>query len=212
MNEYKCIYCLDKLSNIINYVNHTNEHKVKYGEINISTEILQFLMEYKIEPYQWADETGNLYLSYKFGFSEDVDVLLMAIFELDHEEIALDILNLLNPENVKSQHFFDDEEKLREHLFNKNIIDDINGDLYANMSKYSYNEGEDFCHFTNNSLLMLCIKKKWNKFCMRLLDFDVMYDINYQNITNAYEMAIKYELYDVVEKIKNDKRLTLKIN
>jgi hypothetical protein len=44
---------------------------------------------------------------------------------------------------------------------------------------------------------------------MRLLDFDVMYDINYQNITNAYEMAIKYELHDVVEKIKNDKRLTL---
>ena len=80
------------------------------------------------------------------------------------------------------------------------------------MSNYSYNESEDFCHFTNNSLLMLCIKKKWNKFCMRLLDFNVMYDINHQNITNAYEMAIKYELYDVVEKIKNDKRLTLKIN
>ena len=47
---------------------------------------------------------------------------------------------------------------------------------------------------------------------MRLLDFNVMYDINHQNITNAYEMAIKYELYDVVEKIKNDKRLTLCIN
>jgi hypothetical protein len=26
---------------------------------------------------------------------------------------------------------------------------------------------------------------------------------------SAYEMAIKYELHDVVEKIKNDKRLTL---
>jgi hypothetical protein len=200
---YKCIYCLDKLSNIINYVNHTNEHKVKYGEINISTEILQFLMEYKIEPYQWEDQEGNLYLSYDFG--DDSDVLLMAINELDHELIALNILNLLNPENTSGQYHFDDEEKKREYLISKNI--DVN-----DIDNYSYNEFEDFCHFTNNSLLMLCIKKKWNKFCMRLLDFDVMYDINYQNITNAYEMAIKYKLYDVVEKIKNDKRLTLKIN
>ena len=209
MNEYKCEYCLQKLSNIIEYCNHINEHKIEFGDINISIEILHYLIEYKIEPYQWADETGNLYLSYKFGFSEDVDVLLMAIFELDHEEMSLDILNLLNPDSVESQHHFDDEEKLREHLFNKNIIDDINGDLYVNIDKYSYNEWEDYCHFTNNSLLMYCIKQKWNKFCMRLLDFNVMYDINHQNITNAYEMAIKYELYDVVEKIKNDKRLKL---
>ena len=207
---YKCEYCLDKMSTIIEYCNHINEHKVKYGEINISTEILQFLIEYKIEPYQWEDQEGNLHLSYNFG--NDFDILLMAINELDHEEIALHILNLLNPENTSGQHYFDDEEKKREYLFSKNIIDDMNGDLYANIGNYSYNEWEDFCHFTNNSLLMLCIKKKWNKFCMRLLDFDVMYDINYQNITNAYEMAIKYKLYDVVEKIKNDKRLTLKIN
>ena len=199
---YKCNYCLHKMSTIIEYCNHINEHKVKYGEINISTEILQFLMEYKIEPYQWEDE-GNLYFSYNFG--NDFDILLMAINELNHEEIALDILNLLNPENTSGQHHFDDEEKKREYLISKNI--DVN-----DIDNYSYNEFEDFCHFTNNSLLMLCIKKKWNKFCMRLLDFDVMYDINYQNITNAYEMAIKYELYDVVEKIKNDKRLTLKIN
>jgi hypothetical protein len=198
------------MSTIIEYCNHINEHKVKYGEINISTEILQFLIEYKIEPYQWEDQEGNLHLSYNFG--NDFDILLMAINELDHEEIALHILNLLNPENTSGQHYFDDEEKKREYLFSKNIIDDMNGDLYANIGNYSYNEWEDFCHFTNNSLLMLCIKKKWNKFCMRLLDFDVMYDINYQNITNAYEMAIKYKLYDVVEKIKNDKRLTLKIN
>jgi hypothetical protein len=202
MNKYKCEHCLQIISNIINYVNHTNEHKIKYGEINISTKILHYLMEYKIEPYQWEDE-GNLYLSYDFG--NDFDVLLMAINELDHELIALDILNLLNPENTSGQYHFDDEEKKREYLFSKNI--DVN-----DIDNYSYNEFEDFCHFTNNSLLMLCIKKKWNKFCMRLLDFDVMYDINYQNITNAYEMAIKYELYDVVEKIKNDKRLTLKID
>ena len=197
---YKCKYCLHKMSTIIEYCNHINEHKVKYGEINISTEILQFLMEYKIEPYQWEDQEGNLYLSYDFG--DDSDVLLMAINELDHELIALNILNLLNPENTSGQYHFDDEEKKREYLISKNI--DVN-----DIDNYSYNEFEDFCHFTNNSLLMLCIKKKWNKFCMRLLDFDVMYDINYQNITNAYEMAIKYKLYDVVEKIKNDKRLTL---
>ena len=200
---YKCEYCLHKMSTIIEYCNHINEHKVKYGEINISTEILQFLMEYKIEPYQWEDQEGNLYLSYDFG--DDSDVLLMAINELDHELMALDILNLLNPENTSGQYHFDDEEKKREYLISKNI--DVN-----DIDNYSYNEFEDFCHFTNNSLLMLCIKKKWNKFCMRLLDFDVMYDINYQNITNAYEMAIKYNLYDVVDKIKNDKRLTLKIN
>ena len=203
MNKYKCKYCLHKMSTIIDYCNHINEHKVKYGEINISTEILQFLMEYKIEPYQWEDQEGNLYLSYDFG--NDFDVLLMAINELDHELMALDILNLLNPENTSGQYHFDDEEKKREYLISKNI--DVN-----DIDNYSYNEFEDFCHFTNNSLLMLCIKKRWNKFCMRLLDFDVMYDINYQNITNAYEMAIKYELHDVVEKIKNDKRLTLKIN
>ena len=200
---YKCKYCLHKMSTIIEYCNHINEHKVKYGEINISTEILHYLMEYKIEPYQWEDESGNLYLSYEFD--NDFDILLMAINELDHEVIALDILNLLNPENTSGQYHFDDEEKKREYLFSKNI--DVN-----DIDNYSYNEFEDFCHFTNNSLLMLCIKKKWNKFCMRLLDFDVMYDINYQNITNAYEMAIKYNLYDVVDKIKNDKRLTLKIN
>ena len=210
MNKYKCKHCLQTISNIINYVNHTNEHKIKYGEINISVEILHYLIEYKIEPYQWEDESGNLYLSY--DFDNDFDILLMAINELDHEVMALDILNLLNPENTRGQYHFDDEEKKREYLFSKNIIDDMNSDLYANIGNYSYNEWEDFCHFTNNSLLMLCIKKKWNKFCMRLLDFDVMYDINYQNITNAYEMAIKYELYDVVEKIKNDKRLTLKID
>jgi len=210
MNEYKCKYCLQKISNIINYCNHINEHKVKYGEINISTEILQFLIEYKIEPYQWEDQEGNLYLSYEFW--DDFDILLMAINELNHEEMSLHILNLLNSKNTSGQHHFDDEDKLREYLFSKNIIDDINGDLYINIDKYSYNEWEDFCHFTNNSLLMHCIKKKWNKFCLKLLDFDVMYDINHQNITNAYEMAIKYELYDVAEKIKNDKRLTLCIN
>ena len=207
---YKCEYCLQKMSTIIEYCNHINEHKVQFTDIHISTEILHYLMEYKIEPYQWEDQERNLYLSY--DFSDDSDVLLMAINELDHEEMALDILNLLNPENTSGQYHFDDEEKKREYLFSKNIIDDINSDMYANIDKYSYDEWEDFCHFTNNSLLMLCIKKKWNKFCMRLLDFNVMYDINYQNITNAYEMAIKYKLYDVVEKIKNDKRLTLKIN
>jgi hypothetical protein len=198
------------MSTIIEYCNHINEHKVEFADINISTEILNYLMEYKIEPYQWEDQEGNLYLSY--DFENDFDILLMAINELDHELIALNILNLLNPENTSGQYHFDDEEKKREYLFSKNIIDDMNSDMYANIDKYSYDEWEDFCHFTNNSLLMLCIKKKWNKFCMRLLDFDVMYDINYQNITNAYEMAIKYKLYDVVDKIKNDKRLTLKIN
>ena len=156
--EYKCEYCLHKMSTIIDCCNHINEHKVKYGEINISTEILHYLIEYNIEPYQWEDGEGNLHLSYNFG--DDVDILLMAIFELDHEEMALDILNLLNPENVGGHHFFDDEEKKRKYLFSKHIMDDINGDLYANMSKYSYNEWEDFCHFTNNSLLMHCIKKK----------------------------------------------------
>ena len=89
MYKYKCEYCLHKMSTIIEYCNHINEHNVKYGEINISTEILQYLIEYNIEPYQWEDGEGNLYLSYKFGFSEDVDVLLMAIVELDHEEMAL---------------------------------------------------------------------------------------------------------------------------
>ena len=154
---YKCKYCLHKMSTIIEYCNHINDHKVKYGEINISTEILHFLIEYKIEPYQWEDQDGNLYLSY--NFDNDFDILLMAINELDHELIALDILNLLNPENTSGQHYFDDEEKKRKYLFNKNIIDDMNDDLYANIDKYSYNEWEDFCHFTNNSLLMLCIKK-----------------------------------------------------
>ena len=150
MNKYKCEHCLQTISNIINYVNHTNEHKIKYGEINISVEILHYLIEYKIEPYQWEDKSGNLYLSY--DFDNDFDILLMAINELDHEVMALDILNLLNPENTSGQYHFDDEEKKREYLISKNI--DVN-----DIDNYSYNEFEDFCHFTNNSLLMLCIKK-----------------------------------------------------
>ena len=81
MNEYKCEYCLQKLSNIIEYCNHINEHKIKFADINISTEILHYLIKYNIEPCQWEDGEGNLYLSYTFG--EDVDVLLMAIVELD---------------------------------------------------------------------------------------------------------------------------------
>ena len=63
MNKYKCKYCLHKMSTIIDYCNHINEHKVKYGEINISTEILHYLIEYNIEPYQWEDGEGNLHLS-----------------------------------------------------------------------------------------------------------------------------------------------------
>lgn len=51
------------MSTIIDYCNHINEHKVKYGEINISTEILHYLIEYNIEPYQWEDGEGNLHLS-----------------------------------------------------------------------------------------------------------------------------------------------------
>ena len=75
MNKYKCEYCLHKMSTIIEYCNHINEHKVKYGEINISTEILHYLIEYNIEPYQWEDEEGNLHLSYNFG--DDVDILFL---------------------------------------------------------------------------------------------------------------------------------------
>ena len=111
MNKYKCEYCLHKMSTIIEYCNHINEHKVKYGEINISTEILHYLIKYNIEPCQWEDGEGNLhFFSYTFGFANDVDILLMAIVELDNEEMSLDILNLLNPENVIGQHHFDDEE------------------------------------------------------------------------------------------------------
>ena len=48
-------------------------------------------------------------------------------------------------------------KKRKENTY-KHIIDD-NSDMYANIDNYSYDEWEDFCHFTNNSLLMLCIKK-----------------------------------------------------
>lgn len=58
---------------------------------------------------------------------------------------------------------------------------------------------------------MLCIKKGWRDFCLRLLDldFNILYNINKQNITNSYEMAIKYNLLDVAEKIKNHKNYKL---
>ena len=41
MNEYNCEYCLQKISNIIEYCNHINEHKIEFGDINISIEILR---------------------------------------------------------------------------------------------------------------------------------------------------------------------------
>jgi hypothetical protein len=204
INIYKCKFCLENYSNLIEYCNHIKLHHSP--DFNFSTEILQYLIDYKIEPYQWEDNEGNLHLSYNLN---DIDVLLMVINDIEHEEMSIDILNLLNTKNnLITSYFFDDTEKLRKYLISKNIIND-NDDLYKNIDKYSYNEWENFCHFTNNSLLMHCIKKKWNRFCLRLLDFNVMYNINYQNITNAYEMAINYELYDVAEKIKNDKRFTL---
>ena len=40
MNKYKCEYCLHKMTTIIEYCNHINEHKVEFADINISTEIL----------------------------------------------------------------------------------------------------------------------------------------------------------------------------
>lgn len=213
MDKYKCEYCPQKIHNIIEYVDHINDHKMKNAEINISTEILQYLIDHNIEPYQhkWQDSFGIFHLSFLRDFTNDADVLYMIIDEIDNELMALDILNLLNPKNIFLMREFDDDEKLREYLFNEKIINYVNCDLTTARNKYSYENWEKICNFTNNSLLMHCIKKKWNKFCMRLLDFHILYDINKKNITNAYEMAIKYELYNVAKKIKNDRQFNPKI-
>jgi hypothetical protein len=186
--------------NIIEYCTHINNHNIEFGSFHISNPILEYLIKWNIEPDQ--EKLDN-----EIGYEDDI--LMMSIVEFDHEIISLDLLDLLDPDNMSCRHMFDDQDKLREYLFSKGIINDINCDLCEISMKYSFEEWENFCHYTNNSLLMFCIKKKWNKFCMRLLDFDVLYDINHQNITNAYEMALKYNLVDVAKKIKNDKRFCL---
>lgn len=146
--------------------------------------------------------------------NDDFGVLCMEVFDLENEVFALEVLNKMDFTRCDSmcQIETDDHDKLREYLLDLGIIDKIDCDIWEVHENYSYEEWEEFCHFTNNDMLMLCIKRGWKDFCLRLLDFDVMYDINKQNITNSYEMAIKYGLAEVAEKIKSCERFTLNVN
>jgi hypothetical protein len=210
--KYNCDECPMLFNNIINFYNHSRKHyfkeiKEKYKnnyivykiiknqENNdyISYKILKYLVDNYIEPSQYDFD----------GISNDVNVLFYFIKKSDCELICIDILELLNEKIFSYIHEIDDEEKLREYLLSINIIKNYNDNLEdLNYNFYKY---EELCHYTNNSILMYCIKQKWNKFCLKLLDYPSLSRINKQNITNAYEMALKYELYDISNKILNIK-------
>jgi hypothetical protein len=168
----------------------------------ISNRVLEYLMKWKIEPYQEKLDSDIL---------DDSDVMCMIINEIDSELMALDLLDLIEPNNCGCTHEFDDEEKLRKCLLDKNIIDNVECELSHVVEKIGFEEYENLCHYTNNDIMMLCIKKGWKNFCLKLLDFDVLYNINKQNITNSYQMSIEYNLLDVAEKIKNHKNFKLKV-
>ncbi len=157
----------------------------------VSDGILDYLVQQNIQPLQNVND-----------FDDDGYILYWAIKDLDNENIALDILNLLSTERVSCSIEMDDEDNLRQYLHTQHIITDLNCDLANEMQKHGFNKWENYCHFTNMSILMYCIKKRWNMFCLRLLDFNDLARIKKQNVTNAYEMSIKYDLHEVTEKIQ----------
>jgi hypothetical protein len=158
-------YCKLNILNITDYCIHINNHNIEYHNFDISNEILTYVEENNIELSQEK-------LDYEI--TNDGDIINMIITEYDNEKIALDLLELINLEKVSCILEIDDEEKLREYLLNKSIIKFIDCDLTKIYEKKDF---EEFCYFTNNSILMHCIKKGWTIFCNKLLDYNILYDI-----------------------------------
>ncbi len=204
--SYCCENCDKYLPNIIDYCDHVNSHCIEKNEdkrYHISTKVLQYFIDNEIDPSQYLFEE---YIPF-----EDHDILWMVVNEY-YPEFAIEVLDLIKFPEKRSIHKKDDDDRLREYLYEKGIISDKNCDLYEVACGYEYNDWDNFIHNTQDDILMLCIKKKWNNFCLRLLDLDFVKicEINYKDhFTNPYELALKYELYDVAEKIKKDKRFIL---
>jgi len=189
-NIYVCEHCSIKFDDLIIYYDHRQSHN-KYKD-NISYQILQYFVNNKLEPEQIMFD----------DIFDDGDVLYYMILYLDNEQIAIDILKLLNDNNTKRIYEFDDEEELKNYLLSEKIINNYDDDLEKIFINFNYYTWEKFCNLTNKSLLMYCIKKKWSDFCIRLLDKPKLARINKKNITDAYSMALKYDLDKVSNKIK----------
>lgn len=189
-NIYCCQYSQKNFLNILEYCTHINSYNKSCFNFLILKQVLEYLIKCNIEPEQ--DKLD-------YDIMDDGDIICYAINEIDKENIAVDLLNLITEKNWSSKYEVDDEDKLKEHLFNKGYICNYNYDLFKVSEKFNSDEWENFCHYTNNDILMLCIKKGWRNFCLKLLDLDVPYNVNKQNITNSYKMAIKYNMLDVAE-------------
>ena len=203
--KYVCEMCSKELSNIKRYCNHINKHDNKDRKtFNISEKILDYLIEYNIELDQCFLEE----------IIDDSDMLEWWIKNGIDECFALDILDLLDKKKCEFSinTYNDDEDRIREYLFSIGKIPTLDYDIYKIIDEYGYDSWEfDVCHYTNNSLLMRVIKKGWEKLATKLLDYTFLYNLNYQNFTNAYEMAIKYNMPDLANKIKNHEKCNLKI-
>jgi hypothetical protein len=201
MKEYQCECCGIYHENILDYCSHMNSLDETF---EISNKVLQYLINNNLEPDQ--DNLDNNIL-------DDGDIIYMVLTKFDDEKITLDLLNIIDIEKCGCIREFDNDEKIKLYLYNNGVIDDLEYKCELNIDNiieiYNYEQWEKICHHTNDDLLMLCIQKGWATFCLRLLDFDVFYNINKQNVTNSYETAIKYKLFDVAEKIKNHNKFTL---
>ena len=126
---------------------------------------------------------------------DDCEVLLYVIDKFDNEEMALDILKFMNDDTLDCIIERDDEEELRNLLLEKQLIVNYDDNIEDVIRNIGYDEFENLCHFTNKSILMMAIKKGWKLFCLELINnFPTLANVNKQNITNAREMAIKYNM------------------
>ena len=187
---YSCHYCNKKMDCIIEFCNHYNAHNPAYFQISL--DILKYVKENKLEPNQELLEAELV---------DDVDILHYIVGDINHEMMSLEVLNMMNENKVYNVIETDNKERLMEYLRQIGEIDEKEDDINKVAKKYDYDKWEDLCHYTNDSLLTLCIEKKWNKFCLRLLDFSLLHRVKKQNITNAYELSIKNKLPEVTEKI-----------
>lgn len=188
--SYSCHCCNKKMDCIIEFCNHYNTHDPEY--FNISNDILKYVKEKKLEINQELLEAELL---------DDGDILDYIVSVIDNEIISLEVLNMMNTNKIYSVIDRDNKERLMEYLRQIGEIDEKENDIDKIAIKYDYDKWEDLCHYTNDSLLTLCIEKKWNKFCLRLLDFNSLHRVKKQNITNAFELSIKNKLPEVTEKI-----------
>lgn len=106
-NIYCCQYCQKNFLNILEYCTHINSYNKSCFNFTISKQVLEYLVRWNIEPEQEKLDYDIIY---------DTDVIYYSINEIGKESIALDLLNLITPENFENfslGYEFDDEDKLR---------------------------------------------------------------------------------------------------